>query len=66
MVKIKLGNNEKYVTKGAYKEFYEHLGYEIVGNEKPFVKETKTAKETEDKKETKKEDKSKLENYSRK
>ena len=66
MIKIKLGNNEKYVTKGAYKEFYEHLGYEIVGSEKPFVKESKIAKETEDKKEVKKEDKSKLENYSRK
>lgn len=66
MVKIKLGDNEKYVTKGAYKEFYEHLGYEIVNGEKSFVKETKTAKETENKKEVKKEDKSKLENYSRK
>lgn len=66
MVKIKLGNNEKNVTKGAYKEFYEHLGYEIVGDEKPFVKETKTIKEKDDKKDNKKEDKSKLENYSRK
>ena len=50
MVKIKLGNNEKYVTKGAYKEFYEHLGYEIVDNEKPFVKETKMQKKQKIKK----------------
>lgn len=66
MIKIKLGDNEKYVTKGAYNEFYEYLGYEIVGNEKPFVKETKITKETDDKKDNKKEDKGKLENYSRK
>ena len=36
MIKISNGITDKEVTKGAYKNFYEHLGYKIVGsNEKP-------------------------------
>ena len=76
MLTIKKNNNTKIVTKGAYKEFYEHLGYEIVDNKKPFEKkiekeiETKVEKDSDKEleKENKKEDKdkNKLENYSRK
>lgn len=66
MIKIKLGNNEKYVTKGAYNEFYEHLGYEIVNDKKPFEKEVEIKGEA--KKEFKKEveTKGEKESYSRK
>lgn len=76
MLTIKKDNDTKIVTQGAYKEFYEHLGYEIVNNKKPFEKKIEKEIETNvennsDKgleKENKKEDKdkSKLENYSRK
>lgn len=72
MITITKDNDKKVVTQGAYKEFYEHLGYEIVKDKKPFEKkvetnkEAETNKEVETKKDTKKEDKSKLENYSRK
>ena len=50
MIKISNGITDKEVTKGAYKNFYEHLGYKIVGNEekpkrevevKPEIKEEK-------------------------
>ena len=50
MIKITNGITDKEVTKGAYKNFYEHLGYKIVGNEekpkrevevKPEIKEEK-------------------------
>lgn len=66
MIKIKLKNNEKYVTKGAYKEFYEHLGYEIVDDKKPFEKEVEIKEEP--KKEFRKEVelKGEKESYSRK
>lgn len=69
MITITKDKNKKIVTQGAYEEFYKHLGYEIVNEKKPLVKESKI--ETEIKKDskkenTKKEDKSKLNNYSRK
>ena len=38
MIKIRKDSNEKIVTQGAYKNFYEHLGYEIV-KDKPIKKE---------------------------
>ena len=38
MIKIRKDTNEKIVTQGAYKNFYEHLGYEIV-KDKPIKKE---------------------------
>lgn len=68
MLKIRLGNNEKNVTKGAYNEFYEHLGYEIVNeNKKPFEKSLGEEKEVESRNEFKEEkDKVRKENYSRK
>lgn len=66
MLRIKLENNEKLVTKGAYENFYEHLGYEIVNDKKPFEKEVETKEEP--KKEFKKEveTKGEKESYSRK
>lgn len=72
MVKIKLGNNEKLVTKGAYENFYEHLGYEIIDDKKPLGKEVEVKKEVEIKDEPKKEFKKEAElkgekeSYSRK
>lgn len=72
MIKIQKDNNVKVVTQGAYREFYEHLGYEIVNEKKPLKKEvekkveTKTEDKKEDKVEIKKADKGKLEGYSRK
>lgn len=49
MIKIKKDNNIKVVTQGAYSEFYEHLGYEIVNdNKKQLTKEIDT-KEVKDK-----------------
>ena len=43
MIKIKKDNNIKVVTQGAYSEFYEHLGYEIVNdNKKKLTKEIDT------------------------
>lgn len=49
-------NDKKIVTLGAYREYYEHLGYEIVTNKKGKPVETKKV-ENEEKV---------LENYSRK
>ena len=34
MIKITKDNDVKIVTKGAYKSFYEHLGYKIINNNK--------------------------------
>lgn len=66
MIKITNGTTNKEVTKGAYKNFYEHLGYKIVGNEekpkrevevKPEIKKEEVkevvAKDNEDKGEKK-------------
>lgn len=66
MIKITNGITDKEVTKGAYKNFYEHLGYKIVGNEekpkrevevKPEIKKEEVkevvAKDNEDKGEKK-------------
>ena len=65
MIKIKLNNNEKYVTKGAYNEFYEHLGYKIVDENKKPMKEIEPKKEVEIKN-TKEVEKVTKETYSRK
>lgn len=65
MIKIKLNNNEKYVTKGAYNEFYEHLGYKIVDENKKSMKEIEPKKEVETKN-TKEVEKLTKETYSRK
>lgn len=61
MVKIKLNDNEKTVTMGAYREFYEHLGYKIVTKQEKPIK-----KEVEPKKDIKVENKDTKETYSRK
>lgn len=70
MIKIRKDNNTKVVTQGAYKEFYEHLGYEIVNDKKPFEKQVEVKKEVKEnfKVEAKEEikDKAKKENFSRK
>ena len=72
MIKIRKDDNTKVVTQGAYKEFYEHLGYQIV-NEKgqsskkdkeEIKEEVKENFKVETKEETK--DKAKRENFSRK
>ena len=60
MIKIRKDNNTKVVTQGAYKEFYEHLGYQIVNEKGQSLKKDKE----EIKEETK--DKAKRENFSRK
>ena len=73
MIKIRKDDNTKVVTQGAYKEFYEHLGYQIV-NEKgqSFKKDKEEIKEEEVKENFKPEikeeikDKAKRENFSRK
>ena len=70
MIKIRKDTNEKIVTQGAYKNFYEHLGYEIV-KDKPVKKEVINKEEVIDKKEEVKEtftknDKVSKNNYSRK
>lgn len=66
MIKISKDKNVKVVTQGAYKEFYERLGYEIV-EEKPLKKEVEVKENKEvEIKEDKREAKNKLENYSRK
>lgn len=39
MIKITKDNDVKIVTKGAYKSFYEHLGYNIVDEEKKYQKD---------------------------
>ncbi len=61
MITIKKDNDTKIVTQGAYREYYECLGYEIVKNEKPLKKEVEKIKEVD-----KKTDKGKLDGYSRK
>lgn len=38
MIKIKLNDDEKIVTRGAYENFYEHLGYEIMNDDKKVIK----------------------------
>ena len=43
MLKIKNGDVEKLVTKGAYENSYKAMGFEIVGDKK-VVKEVKEAK----------------------
>ena len=48
MIKIQKENDIKLVTQGAYREYYEHLGYEIINERKPLEK-----KEVEKKIETK-------------
>ena len=62
MITIKKDNDTKVVTQGAYREYYEYLGYEIVKNEKPLKKEVEKKIEQKEKKT----DKGKLEGYSRK
>ena len=37
MVKITNGSNEKYVTYGAYEDFYKPLGYELMNENKVEV-----------------------------
>ena len=72
MIKISNGITDKEVTKGAYKNFYEHLGYEIIDDKKPLGKEVEAKKEVEIKDEPKKEFKKEAElkgekeSYSRK
>lgn len=65
MIKISKNNDIKVVTQGAYKEYYEHLGYEII-TEKPLKKEVEVEIKDKEIKDEKKETKGKLENYSRK
>lgn len=45
MIKISNGITDKEVTKGAYKNFYEHLGYKIVGNEEKPKREVEVKPE---------------------
>lgn len=72
MLKIRLKDDEKYVTQGAYKEFYEHLGYEIVSEKGQSFKKDKEEIKEEVKENFKPEikeeikDKVKRENFSRK
>lgn len=72
MIKIRKDNNTKVVTQGAYKEFYEHLGYQIVNEKGQSLKKDKEEIKEEVKEnfkvETKEEikDKAKRENFSRK
>lgn len=61
MVKIKLGNNEKIVTKGAYENFYEHLGYDIVDKDNKSSKR-EVEKETHKEREPEKKDKDNKDN----
>lgn len=66
MIKIVKDKNEKLVTKGAYEEYYKHLGYDIVNKkEKPFERKVEENREevNEDKEEK---DKVRKESYSRK
>ena len=41
MVRITNGTTEKYVTNGAYEDFYKPLGYEIKNDKKVEVEEPK-------------------------
>ena len=54
MLRIIKDNNEKIVTKGAYEDFYKHLGYELVKDKnQPLKKEVETKKDEETQKKTK-------------
>lgn len=63
MVRIQKEHDIKLVTQGAYEDFYEHLGYTIIKDKSPVIKETK---KIETKNDNKKKDNDKLTNYSRK
>lgn len=67
MIKIIKENNEKTVTKGAYEDFYKHLGYIIVNDKQPSKKEVEINKseEVDKDKETQKKTKE-FKEYSRK
>lgn len=67
MIKIIKENNEKIVTKGAYEDFYEPLGYIIVNDNQPSKKEVeiKKSEELDKDKETQKKTKE-FKEYSRK
>lgn len=67
MIKIIKENNEKIVTKGAYEDFYEPLGYIIVNDKQPSKKEVeiKKSEELDKDKETQKKTKE-FKEYSRK
>lgn len=64
MIKINKENDTKVVTQGAYKNYYEHLGYKIVSDKKSINKEVEPKKEIENKKEV--ENKGAKETYLRK
>ena len=76
MIKIRKDDNTKVVTQGAYKEFYEHLGYQIVNEKGQSLKKDKEEIKEEIKEEVKEnfkpeikeetKDKAKRENFSRK
>ncbi len=65
MLKIHKDNNVKIVTQGAYKDFYEHLGYTII-EDKPIKKEIEVKPKEVIKDDVIKEDKMSKPNYSRK
>lgn len=65
MIKIQKDNNVKIVTQGAYREFYEHLGYKIV-TDKPLKKEIEVKPKEVVEDDIIKEDKTSKLNYSRK
>lgn len=65
MLKIYKDNDVKIVTQGAYKDFYEHLGYEIF-KEKPIKKDIEVKPKEIIKEDVVKEDKINKPNYSRK
>lgn len=39
MIKIRLENDEKIVTQGAFEEYFEYLGYKIVNDKKQVKNE---------------------------
>lgn len=54
MLKIVKDNIEKIVTKGAYEDFYKHLGYELFEDKnQPLKKEVETKKDEGTQKKTK-------------
>ena len=67
MIKIVKDKVEKYVTKGAYENFYKPLGYIIVNDKQPSKKEVeiKKSEELDKDKETQKKTKE-FKEYSRK
>lgn len=65
MLKIYKDSNVKVVTQGAYKDFYEHLGYKIF-EEKPLKKEIEVRDKEIKENQTTKENKPNKVNYSRK